>query len=221
MRADAIVEAVARKTLSPDHDDTVILEIINRGLVEIAGGGDREHGAALVAPLPGLLTADDVTLEAGDISVAMPEDFQRGLVRVSVGGEPLKRMESIHALLKRYDGEAGIPEGYVIKGNTLWLMPAPSANTDVDLYYHRLPAALSATGTPEGIPEHLQYKLLFNYACREIFSDIEQGLEGKSPDTLKYDALYNRALTDLERFIGPEDGEPTNVGDENTDDYIL
>ena len=214
MIASEIVTAVLSKTLSPDHDEDSALEIINRGLLDIAGGGDRPHGEALVAPLPALLTSAVVTVLASGSTVAMPSDYHRGLVRVTYLGEPLQRYENFYEFMEMYEGETGDPEGYCLKGNTLWLGPVSASARALTVYYHKFPATLIETSTPSELPSHLQYKLLYNYACREIYSGIEQGLEGHSPDTAKHAIAYRDALTDLERYIGPADGFAVNVGDD-------
>lgn len=230
--ASTLVAAVAAKTLSPDHSNDDILAILNRGCLEIAGGGDRVHGNVVVPPLPDLFTYDEVTQLADEEFAALPPDYHRGVVRVSYEGESLKRLDSYAELVAKYEGSNGVPQAYHIKGNKIWLAPVPTDDVDVRVYYHRIPIDMeivledppdveAVDSEPDGIPVHLHHKLLVNYACREIFSEIEQGLEGKSPDTIKHDALYQMALTDLERFIGPEDGTPQNVDDDYyTEDNI-
>lgn len=218
MKTTELIERVMQITLSPDHDEDDILDILNAGLLDIAGGGDRQHGNALIAPLPDLFTKDTVTVTAGSETTAMPATFHRGLARLSFNRAGLKRYDSAMALLLRYeDAAAGEPEAYALLGNTLWVRPIPTVKTTLTAYFTRRPEALTRldTSVPEGLPEHLQKRLLVHYACREIWSDIEQGLDGNTPETLKHDALFMRALTDLERFIGPADGEAQNVADES------
>ena len=235
MKASEIVADIQRITESVVDSTATVLGIINRGQLEIAGGGDRDHGNAKLAPLPDLFTSGTVTLTANASNVAMPATYQRGLSRVTVAGEKLKKYDNLQKLLDAYEGRTGAPEAYHLKGRTLWLLPSPASNTTVTLYFYRYPVDMSivayAAGppivqavdtSPDGIPPELHFKLLVNFGCREIYSDIEQGLEGNTPDTLKHDALYQRALTDLERMIGFEEGEAVNVGDEYlTDDNIL
>ena len=222
MTVSDLIDAILAKTLSPDHQETQVLAILNRGMVEIAGGGDRMHGEAKLAPLPDLFATDTVTLTGGDSYVAMPTDYQRGLVIVKWGDEELKRADDHIRFIREYGGETGNPEAYSLKGTSLWVGPTPSDDTELTVYYYRLPTALEAEDTITELPESLQYKLLFNYACREIYSDIEQGIEGANPDTTKHDMLYQRALTDLERLIGAEEGEAININDGySTDENIL
>ena len=233
--ASQLVYAVAETTQSPDHDDAAILAILNRGLLEVAGGGDRAHGTVVIPPLPGLFTSDTITLGAGLPTVEMPTDFHRSLARVEYNGVPLKHYPSWRKFKDWFQRERGLPFGYCLVGSFLWVGPVQSAAVDLDVYYHRLPEEMeiveaddgppvveAVDDEPDALPKHLHHKLLVNYAAKEIFSEIEQGLDGQSPDTMKYTALYHAALTDLERFIGPEDGEAQAVADEDyTDDMII
>ena len=232
MQASKIVAAVASNTLSPDHDNDDILDIINRGLIEIAGGGDRQHGNAELAPLPDLFTSDTVTLTAGDTVVDLPDDFQRNVTRVVYAGETLSMYANMNKFLDAMESSSGDLCGCCVKGKRLWVGPAQSSDVILTVYYHSLPDELqivdydagppeveAVDSIPSCLPDHLQFPLLYHYASKEIFSEIEQGLDGAMPDTLKHDALYQKALTDLERFIGPADGEAINISDEYyTDD---
>lgn len=215
MLVSAIVDAVLDNTKSPDHDDDSVLEIINRGLVEIAGGGDRQHGNAELAPLPNLLTFGVVTLGAGNLSVALPADYQRAVVRVEYSGGRIKRFDNFNLFMDAMASASGGLAGYCVKGMVLWVGPAQPSDVALTVYYHKKPESLQA------LPEHLQFPLLYHYASKEIFSEIEQGLEGAMPDTVKHEALYQKALTNLERIIGPADGDAINVGDDAyTEDMI-
>jgi hypothetical protein len=228
MLASAIVAEVQRIIYKADYsgdvdyDDAAILAIINRGRLEIAGGGDRQHGNEMLAPLPDLFTSDTITASAATNSVAMPADFQRGLHRVTVGGEKIKQHQTLRELLDKYEGDTGVPEGWFLKGKTLWFGPSPTSNTDMVVYYHARPTDITASEEPSEIDEHLQFRLLVNFACKEIFAEIESGMDMRSPDYVKHDALYQRALTDLSRAIGPEEKEAVNINDDYyTDENII
>lgn len=226
MKASELITEVQRQFGNAiDDDDLDILALINRGRIEIAGGGDRQHGMALVAPLPGLFTRETVTYTAGSFFVAMPTTFQRELVRVTWGTNKLKRYPSFNRFIDCYENEAGKPEAWCLRGKDLWIGPEPSEDLTLTIYYYRLPVALTMAPldtTPDEIPDHLQSRLLVSYACREIYKVLEAGLDMQNPDTAKHDLEFQRALTDLERLIGPADGEPENVADEYyTEDNIL
>jgi hypothetical protein len=226
MKASEIVAEVERLAAtavdSGDYTEADILAIINRGRLIIAGGGDRPYGKPKLAPLPGLLTTGTVTVSADSNTVSVPATYQRGLLWVK-GGEKLKRHESLQDLLNRYEGEVGTPTAYCLKGRTLWLAPTPTSDTTLTLYFHERPTDLSISAgppavdsEPDELPEELHHKLLVSYTCREIFAESESGLEVGRPDTARYDRIFNDALDELDRAIGPEEQEPQNV----TDDYL-
>lgn len=237
MRASELVAEVQRITDNDDNDDydgDDILALLNRGVLEIAGGGDRQYGLPMLAPLPDLFTSDTVTLLANDSSVAMPAEYHRGLKRVTCAGEKLKKYDSHIKFLDTYEGTTGTPEAYCLVGSTLWVLPSPSSATDLDVYFHRLPVDMQIVAydagppeveavddTPDGLPVHLHHRLLVNFACKEIFSEVESGIDMPHPDTDKHTRLHQMALTDLERFIGTEDGEACNIADEEyTEDMV-
>lgn len=214
-----------------DFSDAQILALLNRGVMEIAGGGERQHGNALLAPLPNLFLK--TTLAITTASTAMPATYHRSLQRVTnAAGEKLKRYDNLNDLLDRYEGQTGAPEAYCLKGNTLWVGPVSSVT--LTLYFSRLPVDMVITAqvtgpplipavdsVPDGIPTHLQYRLLVNFACKEMFRVLETSVDLSRNDEQKHNIEYQKALTDLERLIGFEDGEAQNVEDDYyTDDNI-
>ncbi len=205
------------------YEDEDILLIINRGITEIAGGANRQHGNELLAPLPDLFDIDTVTLVGDATSVILPATFQRGLIKViDSKGSTLRKYKSFAKFSNRYPllDQAGPPESYAQKGRTIYVQPSPGDDEVLTLHFHRMPVAMDdADDEPDGIPEYLAERLCFHYACKEIFEDIEQGFEGKKTNALRHEDLYQQALTDLSRHIGPEDGEADNV-EGQVSDYI-
>ena len=223
MNAGELITAVQNTVddSSFSHDD--ILALLNECVLDIAGGGERVHGRALIAPLPELFTEFELTLATDDYKISLPSTYHRGLKGVfnPSTGEEIKHDDSIIRLLKITEGfsKTGVVERYLIKGNIFYYAPTPNTSTTLKAFGYRLPVDMAEdTDEPDGIPVHLQKRLLYNYACRECFSLIEQGISGAVPDTAKHDRFYQNALTDLERLIGHEDREPMFVYDDG--DYI-
>lgn len=230
MIASTLVAAVRQFDTVSDFSDSQILALLNRGVMEIAGGGDRQHGNALLAPLPDLFLKTTLAVTAQ--STAMPATYHRSLARVTnASGDKLKRYDSLIKFLDDYEGLTGTPEAYCLKGRTLWVGPISSST--LNLYYTRLPVDMAITAqitgpplvpavdsAPDGIPAHLQYRLLVNFACKEIARILGTSIDNDGEE-LKHNVEYQKALTDLERLIGFEDGEAQNVSDEySTDDNI-
>ena len=214
MNTTELIAAVRQFDEVEDFTDAQILELLNRGLLEIAGGGDRQHGNAKLAPLPDLFT--QTTLDVTTISTTMPATFHRSLARVTdSSSEKLKRYDGLIKFLDVYEGEAdGAPEAYCLKGNTLWVSPISS--TTLNVYYHQLPTVLVNTtnSSPTCLPSELHFRLLVNYACKEIFRVLETSVDLGRSDEQKHSIEYQKALTDLERLIGSEDGEAMNIDDD-------
>lgn len=227
MKASELCARVVTIINDVGYTQTNILPILNRGLLEIASGGDSRSGVVLLAPLPDLFKIDTVTLEAGETSVSLPDDFHRGIVDVhKSNGESIKRYDSYKKLLARYPGlaDSGPVEAYARKGSTLYCQPAPITDTVLTVHYHRLPVDMViSTGppavddTPDGIPAYLHEPLLVNYACTKIWSEIEQ--EGIRTNTDYHSSQYQLALAMLKSYIGPEDNEAENI-DDSPDDYV-
>ncbi len=219
MTLTELVTAVQTVVMESSLDSDDIAAIINRGVLEIAGGGDRPHGLPKLAPLPQLVSSGTVAVTSQNTS--MPSTFHRGLFLVfDASGNELKRYDFLTEFLRdaaEYPG-TGAPEAFCLVGNSLFCYPVPSSAT-LTLHFYRLPVDMADDADEvDGIPEHFQHKLLVNFAAREIFNLVEQGLEGNTPGTLKHNALYQSAIMDFEREIGPEDTEPQYIYDEG--DYL-
>lgn len=50
---------------------------------------------------------------------------------------------------------------------------------------------------PNCLPDHLHKSLLVSYAAKEIFNEIEDGIEGRKINTERYEGKYQQALTAL------------------------
>jgi hypothetical protein len=84
---------------------------------------------------------------------------------------------------------------------TLYYKPIPKAAETITLYYYKHPDAITlVSDPPEWIPPHLQKPLSLNYLVKEIFAQIEEGVDGNTPNTTKYTNLYNQGLMMLGAF---------------------
>jgi hypothetical protein len=66
---------------------------------------------------------------------------------------------------------------------------------------------------PDMLPSHLHRRLLVNYACKELFSRIEDGMDGKKANTAYHDNEYKTAFSELELWIIPRASEPPEIND--------
>lgn len=212
----ALTEIVA--TIVQDTSlESLIPTFLNQGQLEIAGGMDSAFGDFLTPPLPKLLTIDTVDTVTDAAYVAMPTTFQRDLVfaagednvEIDIGNSWIEFMGS-NPLLDR-DGR--IYE-VIEQGDKLYYQSIPTASEEVTIHFYRLPVDMSADGDlPDGIPLKLQIPLLTNYACKELFNYIEDGIEDPQTNTKKHEALFARALKALEMSI-PADTRSLLLGGE-------
>lgn len=203
------------------------MPIIISGAGESANNTTFHNIATVAAGTITLQSGDSLTAETAGESVtirtpcvALPSDYNRGLAFVSSVSQD-KRItlySSFHKLLRKYPllNETGDVSILAIKGNYLYYQPIPGSGEALALHYFRDATAMSAAGSsPDGIPSHLQERLLVNYAAKEILALIEEAVKGKTLRAEKFEEKFQRAMADLVAFIGPEDIEPIYYDDDS------
>ena len=158
----------------------------------------------------------EITIKSPCLS--LPSDYGRGLsfVASESQGNRIQVYSSYHKFLKKYPllDDTGDVEVVAIKGNFLYYQPIPSSAETLTLHYYKKPTAMVGSSIkPDGIPSHLQERLLVNYAAKEIYSMIEEAVKGKTLKSEKYEEKFQKAMADLVAFIGVEDTEPIYYGD--------
>jgi len=206
-------DAVVNSIQDPSFSDADIDAILNRGLLEIAGGSTRGFDVPTLPPLPDLQYDFEITTVIGDGSVTIPETYQRGnLYAYDESGEFLQRYDSLIAFHKAFKSTSDNSVlAYHVRGKKIFYWGVPSSATIFHLGAYRLPTVMGADNdVPDGIPDHLQYRLLYNYCCMECYSTIEQDVRSAARNTEKHSAEYAKALTDLYSVIKKEE-EPQYV----------
>lgn len=200
MLAAEIISRVARIIQDDSYSDADILELINEG---------RWFIAANVEPgLPGLRASDTVTTSDTANYVALPDDYHKGLFWVGSAAQERRistRASDYHNLLtylERYPAQdiTGAIDAVCVDGVNL--LYQGMADDTLTLKYFRKPVDIidKDTEEPGEIPEHLQAKLLVYYCCKEIFPELEDGADGKTPNTDKYAAKFDRAMVEMNAF---------------------
>jgi len=177
---------------------------INQGVNEIAGGMPSATLETITPPLPDLFTIDDVTTDTSLAYVDMPTTYHRNLqFAASENGSEIAIANSFIAFAESYpllDRQGNISE-VVEKGGKLYYQGIPSAAETITLHFFRKPVDMSDdSDTPDGIPEHLQYALLANFAAWKAYEIIENGMED-AINIVKYRDLFFNALKTLEFTI--------------------
>ena len=201
--------------------DTSILDItarINDATAMIAAGVLLPDGRT-TKPLPELFQTDTVTTATDAAYVSLPDEYQRNLFYVADssgerinpprGGDLYSFMLFLKQIYKKDLTEAGSIYAVCVKGNNLYYQGIPAAAVDLTIHFYRKPVDIAlTTASPDGIPSHLQRRLIVNYVCADIFgSMIENDTTNKMANTYHMNEFY-RAGIDLVNFIGDNDDEP-------------
>ncbi len=200
-------ELIARATLLVD--DTVLTDslgdFINQGVSEIAGGMQSSLLDVVTPPLPDLFSIAAVTTDVSLAYVDMPATFHRNLqLAVSASGIEIDIAHSFIAFTETYPAlnRTGNISEVIEQGGKLYYQGIPITAEEVTLHFYRAPIAMvEDDDEPDGIPEYLQMSLLVNFAAWKIYSFIEDGIEGETPNTIKFKSFFFEALKTLELSI--------------------
>jgi hypothetical protein len=192
---------------------------------EIAAGVTYDLNLPSTPPLPELKDSSAISFTSGAVEADLPDNYM-GPVYLAVDTTYDRRVKidaSEIRFLRRdpAQNDAGGDPAYVcVRGRKLLRHPpARSGGGSIKIYYHRYPTDMSSAGDePDGLPKEFHYKALVPYVCKELFDEIEDGVEGKKVNTGNQEAKFNKAMAELYRFYGPADGIPQYIEDQ--EDYI-
>ena len=194
MEVDAIVTEVEAIVQDTTYDATWIIRKFNEVLTLVA----------TMCRIPGLQTPATVSALVAAASVAMPKAFLHDLYLVTTPTYPegLLIAPNLKELVANSDSEQTGPIAMVaLDGKTLNIRPAPEVAEDLTLYFYKVPTELAAGDSfPDYIPAILQKEIFQNYALKEAYLQIEDGLDGVMPNTQKYGGLAGAAISSLVAF---------------------
>lgn len=180
-------------------------DFINQGVYEIAGGMQSSLLDVITPPLPDLFSIDTVTTDIDLSYVSMPETYHRNLqLVVSATGSAIAISNSFIEFTETYPAlnRTGNISEVIGFGGKLYYQGIPTSAQELTLHFYRKPNKMTeTTDTPDGIPIHLQTSLLVNFAAWKAYEIIEDGLEGETPNTIKFKSLFIEALKTLELTI--------------------
>lgn len=201
-----------------------ITDRINEAVNAIAGGIRLPDGE-ISPPLPDLYDFDTVNTSIILPYVSLPADYQRGLFMVSdSNGNKISGPNGYYAfnlfMRKVSDktlGQSGAISLVCVRGSRLYYQGIPSAAETLTLHFYRLPTEVEDnTDEIDGIPEHLQKRLIKHYVAREIYGEgIEEDYNGKAFQF--HTVRFFDAMNELIDFIGI-DAEPEYYGEDYSDD---
>jgi hypothetical protein len=222
----AIVEIIQ------DDSYTDLTDRINDAVNNIAGGIRMPDGTTS-PPMPELMASDTISTTVNAMA-DLPTDYQRRLFYVvdssgdrllpPDGGNYYSFMLFLNHCYKKDLTETGSVLSVCVKGKKLYYQGIPTDSEDVTVMYYRLPVDMSSsTDEPDGIPGHLQLRLIKHWVCKEIFGEgLEDGAEAHGTGTKYHTSKFMEAMIDLVDFIGV-DAEPEYYASSNdsSTDYVF
>lgn len=199
-----ILSTIARKIQDSSYSNEDILGIINMGIGEIAS----------VETLPDLIVKETVTVQAGEHSTFRPDDYHSKLF--SAYNTTKKHSVTVHKKLTEFLEAfpdftvVGDVTDLVLSGEEILVRHTPASDQDIVVWYVKKPEMIETTTSelPDYLPTYLQAPLFINYACRYIYSEIEDGTQRSQPNFEKYDGLYMEARAALRTYLGLPEGNP-------------
>jgi hypothetical protein len=159
---------------------------------------------ATMCRIPGLQSIVPVSVLAAALSVAMPKTYLHDLYLVTTPTYPegVLIAPNLKELAANSDNkQTGHVQMVAVDGKTLTLRPILEENEELTLHFYAKPKELAAGDLfPDYIPEILHKEIFQNYALKEAYTQIEDGLDGVMPNTQKYSALTAAAIGSLVTF---------------------
>lgn len=184
-----------------------VLPFLNRGILWLAGRYQ----------LTSLDATDTVAALSSANSVALPSNYMHGLYFVGDGVQQIGKPEYYYNFARfqrRYPDltKVGQLHDVAVRGSSLYYTARETKTLTVQFF--ESPTLLSKmSDVPDFLPAHLQEPLLVNFAAKEIFNLIEDGVEDPKTNTKIYTGMFESYLPDLEMFTAVTDG-PEYVQDD-------
>lgn len=212
------------------QDDSYYSGITTRinDAVEAIAAGVRMPDGSMSPPLPDLYATDTVATSTTLPYVSLPTDYQRHVFMVAddnsdqlyppKGGGYYDFAMFLRQASHKDLTQSGSVSVVCVKGSSLYYQGIPSAAETLTVHYYREPDAMvDGTDAPDGIPGHLQTRLIKHYVAKEIFGEgIEDGDDSRGTGFKYHTAKFYEAMNDLIDFIGI-DAEPQYYG---VGDYV-
>lgn len=186
-------------------------------------GGVRMPDGTTSPPLPDLHTSGTISTTANAYA-DLPTDYQRGLFYIvdssgdrilpPNGGNYYSFVLFLNHCYKRDLTETGSVVKVCVKGKKLYYQGIPDVSEDLTVMYYRSPVDMTdGSDELDGIPDHLQKRLIKHWVCKEIFGEgLEDGAEARGVGAKYHTDKFYEAMIDLIDFVGV-DAEPEYYSD--------
>lgn len=214
--ASQLIAEVRRIIRDDSYSAEAILGFLNQGILEVAGWDNDNPAFGLVGNilLPALESSATAATSTITDHVALPATYLKDLYAVTFPGQTRKVevLSNMRVFLESWDYDLtreGPVEEVVVHGLDLYYQPIPATATILTLYFHAKPTLLvnydpsgdDTDDTPSCIPDQFHRSLLVNYAAKEIFNEIEDGIDGQKANFPIYEGRFQAALAKLHASI--------------------
>lgn len=187
--------------------DADITVLINEAVLKIATGDMIPGKYELTPPLPDLYTVGTVNTVLLNGICNLPSNFNRDVIQIlNSAREEIPIEASARKFIhKNNEQNAGAVVRCAVQGKRLLYRDIPTVAETLTVHYYKTPGTLAADADePTEIPIHLHRKLIIGYVCKEIFDQIEDGMEDPKTNTKHYETIYQKGLMELEMAIGTD-----------------
>lgn len=193
MNGEKLIDRAVRLIRDPDVTRDLILEVLNEGLVEVTG--------KLRIPYLGMTAEVDTV--PGESETALPEEYQFGLYDCQdiAKDMPVTVLNSKKQLLANYGRltYTGDVKHVCAVGDTLVYNPIPTEATTLQLSFYRLPDQITERTEPVCLKGQF-HLVLVHYAANYFYVPIEDGVDGETVNTDKYENAYNKMIEEMKLF---------------------
>lgn len=212
MRLADLIEIIMDKVQDPSLDSKRIRRMINVAI--------QESASILTDPLPDCETRATLTTHIVNPYISLPDNFHRDLdfcfnVTRNDRVEVFRSLPYLSAVSgwENLDQAASV-YGVARSGNTLYYQGIPTTAETLTIHYFRKPAELEKDNDePWEFPSYSHQSIIVNHVLKELFSEIEDGIEQQKVNTAYHDKQWRDAILSLELFIGPRNTEPPQIHD--------
>jgi hypothetical protein len=221
----SIVSSIQGILQDAAYTDQNIIDRINDAAKSIAAGIRMPNGQ-ISPPLPDLYAYGTVSTSTTLPYVSLPTNYQRKVFNVydstnyrinpPIGGDYYSFALFLRQIQNMGLVESGSIYRVCVKGTKIYYQGIPTTSTIIGLHYYRKPVDMSLDGDiPDGIPDHLQSRLIKHYVLKEIYGDmLEAGVAEPARGMQYHEGRFYSAMTDLVDFIGI-DATPLYYGSGN------
>lgn len=204
-----LADDVLRIVQDPSYSYDDVLELFNDCQMDLAGE----------FLLPDLDVWVDLDTDPNVDHVRLPVRYMKNLryAHSTTHNREVKRYGGLSQLYRLFStlDQTGRVLGVCAQGMDLYYQRVPSTAETIRINYYRHPERLeSRHDKPTCLPDHLAKPLLKHYALKELYNEIEDGIEGAKINTQKHENMYDKYRAKLLMFIGPEERPPEEIMDE-------